>query len=97
MSNHHDLNLGEGSPILMGEVKGILGLVINILMRFSLLKAKDATTTSRAKVESVPICLGQNQIGRQTYGNYKLKSHTHPESMPGDEREKHRQQRKVLP
>jgi len=40
MSDHHDLNLGEGIPVLVGDVKGILGLVTNILMRFSLLKAK---------------------------------------------------------
>ena len=51
MSDHHDLNLGEGRPVLVGEVKGILELDINILTRFSLLKAKEATTTSKAKVE----------------------------------------------
>ena len=54
MSDHHDLNLGESNPVLVGEVKGISGLVTNILMRFSLLKAKEATTTGRANVEKCP-------------------------------------------
>ena len=51
MTNHHNLNLGKGNPTLVGEVKGILGLDTNILIRFSLLKAKEATTTSKARVE----------------------------------------------
>nr|POE75236.1 hypothetical protein CFP56_14271 [Quercus suber] len=42
---------GEGSPVLVGEVKGISRLDINILMRFSFLKAKEATTAGKAKVE----------------------------------------------
>lgn len=54
MSAHHDLNLGEGSLALNGEVKGILEPDTNILMRFSLLKPKDTTTTSKAKVERRP-------------------------------------------
>ena len=54
MSDHHDLNLGEGNPVLVGEVKEISGLVTNILMRFSLLKAKEATTVGKAKVEKCP-------------------------------------------
>ena len=60
----HDLNLSEGSPTLVGEVKGISGLDTNILMRFSLLKPKEATIAGKTKVESAPIHLGQNQIGR---------------------------------
>ena len=54
MLDHHDLNLGEGNLVLVGEVKGILGLIINILMRFSLVKAKETTTTNKAKVEKCP-------------------------------------------
>ena len=54
MSDHHNLNLGEGSPVLVGEVKGILGLDTNILMRFSFLKAKEATTAGKAKVKRCP-------------------------------------------
>ena len=54
MSDHHDLNLGEGSPTPKGEVKGILELDSNILMRFSLLKPKEATTVGKAKVEKCP-------------------------------------------
>ena len=54
MSNHYDLNLGEGSPILVGEVKGILGLDTKILMRFYFLKARETTTTGKAKVERCP-------------------------------------------
>ena len=53
MSDDHDLNLGEGNPVLVGEVKGISSLVTNILMRFSLLKA-EATTMGKAKVEKCP-------------------------------------------
>ena len=60
----HDLNLSEDSPSLVGEVKGISGLDTNILMRFYLLKPKEATIAGKAKVESAPIHLGQNQIGR---------------------------------
>ena len=44
------MNLGEGRPVLVGEVKGILGLDTNILMRFSFLKAKEATTAGKVKV-----------------------------------------------
>ena len=51
MSDHHELNLGEGSLVLVGEVKGISGLDTKILMRFSLLKAKEATTVGKTKVE----------------------------------------------
>ena len=54
MSDHHDLYLGEGSPFLVGEVKGISGLDTKILMRFSLLKAREATTAGKAKVEKCP-------------------------------------------
>ena len=54
MSDHHVLNLGEGSLVLMGEVKGISGLDTKILMRFSLLKAKEATTAGKAKVDRCP-------------------------------------------
>ena len=54
MSNHHDSNLGEGSLDLMGEAKGISGLDTKILMRFSLLKAREATTAGKAKVERCP-------------------------------------------
>ena len=50
----HDLNLSEGSPALVGEVKGIWGLDTNILMRFSLLKPKEATIAGKAKVEKCP-------------------------------------------
>ena len=35
-------------------MKGILELDTNILMRFSLLKNKEATTASKAKVEKCP-------------------------------------------
>ena len=52
--NHYDLNLGEGSLVLVGEVKGISGLGTNILMIFSFLKAKKATTADRAKVKKCP-------------------------------------------
>jgi len=38
----------------MGEVKWISGLDTNILIRFSLLKAKEATTVGKAKVERCP-------------------------------------------
>jgi len=48
------LNLGEGNPILVGEVKGISGLNTKILMRFSFLKAKEATTAGKAEVERCP-------------------------------------------
>ena len=51
MSDHHDLNLGEGNPILVEEVKGISGIDTKILMRFSLLKAREATAVGKAKVE----------------------------------------------
>ena len=51
MSDYHDLNLGEGNPFLVGEVKGISGLNTKILMRFSFLKAKEATTAGKAKVK----------------------------------------------
>ena len=54
MSNHHNLNLGEGSPFLVGEVKGISGFDTKILIRFSFLKAKEATTTGKAEVERCP-------------------------------------------
>ena len=54
MSNHHDLNLGKGNPFLVGEVKGITELDTNILMRFSFLKAREATTGGKAKVERCP-------------------------------------------
>ena len=54
MSDHHDLNLGEGNLVLVGQVKGILGLVTNILMRFSLLKPKEATTADKTKVKKCP-------------------------------------------
>jgi len=54
MLNHHDLNLGEGNPALVGEVKGISGLDTNILIRFSLLKAKEATTVGKPRVERCP-------------------------------------------
>ena len=54
MSDHHDLNQGEGNLVMVGEVKGISGLNTNILMRFSILKAKEATTMSKAKVERCP-------------------------------------------
>ena len=54
MSDHYDLNLSKGSLVLAGEVKGISGLVTNILMRFSLLKAKEAITARRAKVKKCP-------------------------------------------
>ena len=32
--DYHDLNLGEGSLVLVGEIKGISGLDTKILMRF---------------------------------------------------------------
>ena len=54
MSDHHDLNLGEGNPVLVGDVKEISRLVTNILMRFSLLKAKEATTAGKTKVGKCP-------------------------------------------
>ena len=54
MSNHHDLNLGEGGPILVREVKGISGLDTSISMRFSFLKPEEATTTGKVKVERCP-------------------------------------------
>ena len=54
MSNHRDLNLGEGSPFLVGEVKGVLGFDTQILIRFSFLKAKEATITGKAEVERCP-------------------------------------------
>jgi len=38
----------------VGEVKRILGLDTKIIMRFSFLKAKEATTTGKAKVERCP-------------------------------------------
>ena len=49
MSDHHDLD--EGSTFLVGEVKGILGLNTKILMRFSFLKAREATIAGKAKVD----------------------------------------------
>ena len=52
MSDHYDL--GEGSPFLVGEVKGILGLDPKILMRFSFLKTREATTAGKAKVDRCP-------------------------------------------
>ena len=54
MSDRHDLNLGEGNLVLVGQVKGILGLVTNILMRLSLLKPKEATMEDKTKVEKWP-------------------------------------------
>ena len=54
MSNHHDLNLGEGSPLLVGEVKGVSKFDTQILTRFSFLKAKEATTVGKAEVERCP-------------------------------------------
>ena len=53
MSDHHDLNLGEASPFLVGEMKGILGFDTKILTRF-FLKAKKATTKSKVEVERCP-------------------------------------------
>ena len=54
MLDHHDLNLGEGSPFLVGEVRKILGLKTKILMRFSFLKAREAITVGKANVERCP-------------------------------------------
>ena len=54
MSDHLDLNLGEGSPFLVGEIKGISRLETKILMRFSFLKAREAITAGKAKVEKCP-------------------------------------------
>ena len=53
MLNHHDLNLGEGSPLLVGEMKGVSRFDTQILKRFSF-KAKEATTAGKAKVERCP-------------------------------------------
>ena len=97
MSDHHDLNLSEGSPFLMGEVKGISRLVTKIFVRFSFLKVREATTASKAKVGDVLVCLGQNQIGRQTYWGCRFEFYTHLENVPEDEKEKHKQHKKVLP
>ena len=54
MSDHYDLNLGEGSPFLVGEVKGISGLDTKILMMFSFLKAREAITIGKVRVEKCP-------------------------------------------
>ena len=54
MSDHHDINLGEGSLALVGQVKGTSGLDTNFLIKFSLLKAKVATAVGKARVERCP-------------------------------------------
>ena len=40
--------------------------------------------------------LGQNQIGGQTYGDWKLGFHILLENVPGDEKGRHKQQKKGL-
>ena len=78
-------------------MKEILGLDTNILMIFSFLKAKEATTVGKAEVERCPKILGHNQVGGQTYRSYRFESHTHIENKPENEKEKHKQQKKVIP
>ena len=52
MSDHHDLD--EGSPFLVGEVKGISGFDTKILIRFYFSKAKEATIIGKTEVERCP-------------------------------------------
>lgn len=52
--DHHVLNLGEGNPTLDGEARGTSEPDTNTLMRFPLLKVKDATIANRAEVEKFP-------------------------------------------
>ena len=97
ISSHHDLNLGEGSPALVGEVKGTSGLDTSIPMRFSFLKPKEATTTGKVKVEWwCPNTPWSNQINERTYRDYKLGFHILFENVPECGKERHRQQKKVL-
>ena len=54
MPDHHVLNLGEGNPTLNGKAKGTLEQDTNTLIKFSFLKANDATIAGRAGVEKCP-------------------------------------------
>ena len=52
--DHHVLNLGEGNLTLDGEAIGTSEPSTNTLMRFLLLKAKDATIAGGTGVEKCP-------------------------------------------
>ena len=95
--DHHDLNLGEGSPVLVGEVKGILGLDTKILMRFSLLKTREATTAGKAKVERCPSMLWSKPNLWENLWDCRFEFRTHLEIVPKDETERHKKQKRVLP
>ena len=54
MPNHHTFNLGEGNPVLEGEVKGTSEPDTNTFIRLLLLKANDTTIIGRAGIERCP-------------------------------------------
>ena len=81
---HHVLNLGEGNLTLDGEAMGTLELGTNTLMRFPLLKAKDATIVGGARVERCPSMPWSNQIGGQISEDCRPEFQNHLENVLED-------------